>query len=170
MPRKKRISGVEIETPLTELEKAVLTYAFFHGLDIGSLWELLNPGRSSTSDVGMRKMRSRMRNNQKYIDYIEQLKVIEQSKLEKAVAKTGVEKVGEVDFTDISQFIAYLNNQANVLEDEKDRQKYLSMLSDLLRFKESGNENNEEIMRFYTGINCPQCNLYLARKKEIGLK
>lgn len=167
MGRKKKVLGVEIESPLSELEEAVLTYAYFHGKDIGSLYELVYPDRQHLTGNAMNKARSLMRNDQRYLTYIEQLKVMDNAKFEKTAAKSGLQ-VGDVDFTDISQFIAYLNNQANVLEDEKDRQKYLAMLSDLLRFKESGTDKNDDIMRFYTTMTCKQCNLYLAKKKEIG--
>lgn len=62
----------------------------------------------------------------------------------------------EVNFTNISEFIAYLNTKANNLTDEKERQKYLQMLSDLLRFKDQDTKEND-IIRFYMPLKCCNC-------------
>ena len=71
-----------------------------------------------------------------------------------------------VDFTNSTEFIRYLNDQANTLTEERDRREYLKMLSDLLRFKESGSGQNTEIQRFYTPLTCQNCQLYKDAARE----
>ena len=72
-----------------------------------------------------------------------------------------------INFTDPSEFLQYLNNQANLLTDEKDKREYLKMLADLLRFKEGSKTGPDDIQRFYTPENCQNCALYLEQKRKI---
>lgn len=70
----------------------------------------------------------------------------------------------QIDFTDRNQFIKYLNQAVNGLQDDKQKTDYLKMLSDLLRFKESETGQENEIQRFYTPLICQNCVLYKAAK------
>lgn len=79
----------------------------------------------------------------------------------------GFFRKGAVNFTDKTQFINYLNNQINLIQDEKQRLDYLKILSDLLRFKEDSNKNTEDIQRFYVPLNCSNCCLYQEKQKEL---
>lgn len=64
-----------------------------------------------------------------------------------------------VNFQDLQEFLKYCENQANLLQDEREKQFYLKTISDLLRYKENDNATND-IQRFYTPIQCKDCILY----------
>lgn len=74
--------------------------------------------------------------------------------------------VTEIDFTDRNQFIKYLNQAVNGLQDDKQKTDYLKMLSDLLRFKESETGQDNEIQRFYTPLTCQNCALYRQEQQK----
>lgn len=104
-------------------------------------------------------------NDEIRIDTLVQKRLDEISKAEEKGVKTELNT--GIDFTDISQFIQFLNDQANILSDEKDKREYLKMLSDLLRFKEGSSDKDNDIMRFYVPMNCRECVLYTKAKKEM---
>lgn len=73
----------------------------------------------------------------------------------------------EVDFRDREQFLNFLNAEANRIKDGKTRLDVLKMLSDLQRMKEAENGKNGEIQRFYTPLQCRDCELYRKAKAKI---
>ena len=73
----------------------------------------------------------------------------------------------EVDFRDREQFLNFLNAEANRIKDGKTRLDVLKMLSDLQRMKEAENGKNGEIQRFYTPLQCRDCELYRKAEAEI---
>lgn len=73
----------------------------------------------------------------------------------------------EVDFRDREQFLNFLNAEANRIKDGKTRLDMLKMLSDLQRMKEAENGKNGEIQRFYSPLQCRDCELYRKAKGEI---
>ena len=75
-----------------------------------------------------------------------------------------------INFTNPVEFINYLNNQANTIQDEKTRREYLKMLADLLRFKDGSTGPDTEIQRFYTPQTCQNCMLYNLKADEISQK
>lgn len=155
---------------LTELDKAVITYAYFHGRDVGEMVFMsrdVDPFNSKREVV-----KSQFRNSATVKSYIDQLKAMDGIRL-RDMAKTmpdeqsDINALGGYDFTDIGQFIQFLNTQANNISEERDKREYLKMLSDLLRFKEAGQDKGQDIMRFYVGINCPECVLYKEAKEKL---
>lgn len=78
--------------------------------------------------------------------------------------------IKNINFTDPTEFIQYLNNQANNIQDEKTKREYLKMLADLLRFKETGNDPGNDIQRFYTPVTCKNCLLYNLKSDEMSKK
>lgn len=78
-----------------------------------------------------------------------------------------VQRAGEVDFRDREQFLNFLNAEANRLSDRKARLDVLKMLSDLQRMKEAENGKNGEIQRFYTPLQCSDCELYRRERAKI---
>ena len=72
----------------------------------------------------------------------------------------------EVDFRDREQFLNFLNAEANRIKDGKTRLDVLKMLSDLQRMKEAENGKNGEIQRFYTPLQCQECELYRKARAE----
>lgn len=80
-----------------------------------------------------------------------------------------VQRAGEIDFRDREQFLNFLNAEANRLSDQKARLDVLKMLSDLQRMKEAENGKNGEIQRFYTPLQCSECELYLKERAKIGI-
>lgn len=78
--------------------------------------------------------------------------------------------IKNINFTDPTEFIQYLNDQANNIQDEKTKREYLKMLADLLRFKETGNDPGNDIQRFYMPVTCQNCMLYNLKADEISQK
>lgn len=73
---------------------------------------------------------------------------------------------GDVDFLDRDQFLQFLSKEANATKDAKARNEILKMLSDNLRYKETGlHDQTNDIQRFYTPIKCKECPLYKAAKE-----
>lgn len=66
----------------------------------------------------------------------------------------------EVNFLNRDEFLQFLNERANQITDDKQRNDILKMLSDNMRYKESENQENAEIQRFYTPILCENCEIY----------
>lgn len=156
---------------LSEVDKAVITYAYFHGKDVGEMVFLSRKADpfNTKRDVVM----SQFRNSATVKSYIDQLKAMDAIRLRDLAKKMpdadkDITELGGYDFTDIGQFIQFLNTQANNISDERDKREYLKMLSDLLRFKEAGQDKGQDIMRFYVGINCPECALYKEAKEKLG--
>lgn len=64
------------------------------------------------------------------------------------------------NFLDRDEFLQFLNDRANEIQDDKLRNDILKMLSDNLRYKDSERDENNEIQRFYTPVNCENCEIY----------
>lgn len=71
-----------------------------------------------------------------------------------------VQGVASVNFLDRDEFLAFLNEKANEITDDKLRNDYLKMLSDNMRYKEADREAENEIQRFYTPQTCETCIIY----------
>lgn len=94
-------------------------------------------------------------------------KAVENYKEGKERAEQGETLSETTNFLDRDEFLAYLNKQANRIQDEKTRNETLKMISDNLRFKDMEKENgeSEEMRRFYTPMICEECPLYVRCKK-----
>ena len=67
----------------------------------------------------------------------------------------------DTDFLDRDEFLKFLNDRANDRQlDDKTRNDILKMLSDNLRYKDADKNEIEEIQRFYTPVNCKDCEIY----------
>ena len=66
----------------------------------------------------------------------------------------------ETNFLDRDEFLQFLNTRANQTTDDKLRNDILKMLSDNLRYKDTERDENNEIQRFYTPVNCVNCEIY----------
>lgn len=64
------------------------------------------------------------------------------------------------NFLDRDEFLKFLNERANKITDDKLRNDILKMLSDNLRYKDSDNNEVQEIQRFYTPKTCENCEIY----------
>lgn len=75
-----------------------------------------------------------------------------------------------VNFLDRDEFLQFLNDKANSIQDDKLRNDILKMLSDNLRYKDSERDENNEIQRFYTPQTCENCVIYQRCKGCDGCK
>ena len=164
---------------LTLVEKAVITFAYYNNMVTKGWTDLYTASHDCStferkSSIG--ETASRWKHSVPVQGYLAAVKAADEKRTQKKarmVAASAIseadesgEKVtpatlgGGTDFTDVNQFIQFLNIQANNLADEKDKREYLKMLSDLLRFKEGAADKDMDIMRFYTPLNCKDCDLY----------
>lgn len=167
---------------LSDLEKAALLWGFYtttKGSKWAQMFNLCHPDSKAKEGVSKRNVISDWRNKPAVVSYWEGLQASEDNRVESRVrselAKYRSEEGerptanalldGIRDFTDVNQFIAYLNAQANTLTDEKDKREYLKMLSDLMRFKE-GSQQDQDIMRIYMPLRCSECPLYKKEKAK----
>jgi hypothetical protein len=117
--------------------------------EICSLWERLNENESASSAIRFGALDATGESDNSKADSIDLLQPL------------------EVDFRDREQFLNFLNAEANRIRDGKTRLDVLKMLSDLQRMKEAENGKNGEIQRFYTPLQCSECELYRKAKVEI---
>lgn len=145
---------------ITLQEKAAVCWAVFEGIREWVKVFRLAHGLPEGEEVASRRVKEWKR-SARITNYIATVRarsgIYEGADVEKVNI---VPDDGRVDFTDRDQFIDYLNRQINTLGDDGTKTKYLQMLSDLLRYKESRPEGENEIQRFYTPITCSECNLY----------
>lgn len=66
----------------------------------------------------------------------------------------------KTNFLDRDEFLQFLNDKANSIQDDKLRNDILKMLSDNLRYKDTERDENNEIQRFYTPVTCENCEIY----------
>lgn len=66
---------------------------------------------------------------------------------------------GNVNFLNPDEFLKFASQKANEIQDEKDRREYLKMIANLMNYKDSDREETE-IQRFYTPVNCQECEIY----------
>lgn len=170
---------------LSDLEKAALLWGFYTTPDKskGSKWmqmfDLCHPGKEYSTLISKRNVVSDWRNQPAVVSYWEGLQAAEDNRVESRVRSelaklggegerpTATELVDKIrDFTDVNQFIAFLNEQANTITEEKDKREYLKMLSDLMRFKE-GSQQDQDIMRVYMPLRCLECALYKKEKAKV---
>lgn len=161
------MAGVKRRVELSPTEKAAIALAWVNG---NESWEgpfriafpKRKPLKSAVSiwknDVLVQRYYREI--NEKYEERIKKEAEIRRENEKKGIANGETESV---NFTSLEQFLAYANSKANLMEDEKDRQFYLKTIADLMRFKEGSQDKDQEIMRFYTPLQCRECPLY---KKE----
>ena len=106
------------------------------------------------------------------------LKYILESKLDEEVKKAVRERENEkmkgstrskeeVNFLNLDEFLAFANDQANKITDEKERRSWVEMIGKYMNFKE--NDEETEQIRAYTPLICSDCPLYQEAKKGITL-
>lgn len=156
-------------------EKAALTYGYFNNIKSWRILFDLCHKYEGSSENGHAVNTTKWKKDEAVQRYWAELKAIDEVRISQQVEirlakiekEGGIHSTDGVDFTDMAQFITYLNAQANTISDERDRREYLKMLSDLMRFKESGQRKDDDIHRFYTPLQCGQCPLY--KKEEDAL-
>lgn len=166
-------------TELTKQEKAALAYAYFE--NVTNAQEIFALGHdmskySSNPDVA-RNRANEWRRSASVMDYYRTLESKIEHRIKSEVdAQLKVARTdptytpGTVDFTNLDEFFAYANKQANIIEDEKDRQFYLKTIADLMRFKEGSQDKNQDVQRFYTPLLCRDCPLHQEAEAKLEQK
>lgn len=100
----------------------------------------------------------------RYILSLKEKKIREDERAMRETETTEGTTVGKfnekTNFLDRDEFLQFLNDRANQIQDDKTRNDILKMLSDNLRYKDTERDENNEIQRFYTPINCENCEIY----------
>lgn len=161
---------------LTELERAAIIFHIFGGCkDRKILYQIangenkVNKLKPSSLDV-MCGNWYRSHKIQSAIKYFESLKQENEKEIIKnylsgieteATKETKENTPNEnTNFLDRDEFLQFLNDRANQITDDKLRNDILKMLSDNLRYKDTERDENNEIQRFYTPVNCENCTIY----------
>lgn len=64
----------------------------------------------------------------------------------------------DVNFLDPEAFLAFANQKANEITDEKERRAYLEMIAKLMNYKDK-EEGETEVLRAYLPLQCYSCEL-----------
>jgi hypothetical protein len=91
-------------------------------------------------------------------DYINSLETVQDTETIERIKKS--QDTDKTNFLDRDEFLQFLNDRANEIQDDKTRNDILKMLSDNLRYKDTERDENNEIQRFYTPVVCSDCSIY----------
>lgn len=157
---------------LTPMEKAAITYCYFHRCrSWREPYMMCHPDCDQLNPDYYQSYVSSWKNSPKVREYYASLEATEIVRIRemRTECKTEIEdNSGHTDFTNVNEFMSFLNSQANVISDEKDKREYLKMIADLMRFKEGSAEKDNEVMRFYTPVICRQnCPLYAEAQAKL---
>lgn len=107
--------------------------------------------------------RAEIERNLKALIDEERQKAIEEYKASGETATTEKKKekakTQSVDFLNPDEFLKFANQQANEIQDEKERREYLKMIANLMNYKDTDAEQ-VDIQRFYTPVVCESCEIY----------
>ena len=164
---------------ITKSEKAAL---YFHLIEGCNDWQLIYSiavgvdRYNSLTDKTKQTNASRWKKSHKIQKAVEELSAILNTKKDTIIKNYLLENSGEeietaekllkkrngksTEFLNRDEFLQFLNDRANEVQDDKLRNDILKMLSDNMRYKESETEGENEIQRFYVPLSCDSCEIY----------
>lgn len=175
---------------LNDLEKAALLYKFYNGVkSFEPAFILSHPERAQRVTANsLKTLVSAWKRSPEVQNYLQDLNLTDKARAARITGQrnttsnrttdnetrrdeTGKEEKGIfpddfTNFQNVQEFLNYCTNQANRLTDEKERQFYLKMISDLMQYKETDKGQND-IQRFYTPLQCSNCPLYKEGEKKL---
>ena len=86
--------------------------------------------------------------------------------IEEPVVKNKRRKSNDVDLRSKDGIIDALSDQLKFATDPKTKADIIMKTADLQRMKQDDNKDEEELVHFYSPLNCPSCNLYIAERKR----
>lgn len=157
---------------LTDTEKAAIYYYVATNCDDRSLIYKLAKGAdkfNKLKDSSKRQSISKWFNLPEVVERIK-FETYNQEKTKREEAEkykivgetetTQAQSLEAVNFLNRDEFLKFLNERANQITDDKQRNDILKMLSDNMRYKEAENQEQTEIQRFYTPLDCTKCEIY----------
>ena len=63
-----------------------------------------------------------------------------------------------INFLNLDEFLKYANNQANNIQDEKEKRAWVEMIGKYMNFKES--DEQEQQIKAYLPVVCSDCEIY----------
>ena len=67
-------------------------------------------------------------------------------------------KSEDTNFLNLDEFLKYANNQANNIQDEKEKRAWVEMIGKYMNFKES--DEQEQQIKAYLPVVCSDCDIY----------
>ena len=168
---------------LTEIEKAALTYKYYNGVKSFEPAFILSHPEKKLKPDSLKSSVSHWKNSPEVQNYLTELAARDKIRLQNYINSTrtndndkqpGTEANAEttgpetnggtfsgswINFRDINEFLKYCEAQANRITEEKDKQQYLKMIAELMRFKEQ-DKTTGDLQRFYVPLQCSKCPLY----------
>lgn len=161
---------------LTELEKASICFHVFGGCKDRKILFTIAEGEKRVNKLKENSLKVTINNwynSHKIQEGIKFYKTVQDHSKQEIIKEyldsleteptnrtTKNEVIEKTNFLDRDEFLQFLNDRANEIQDDKLRNEILKMLSDNLRYKDTERDENNEIQRFYTPVTCENCAIY----------
>lgn len=161
---------------LTENEKAAICYHIFGGCKDRTILFTIAEGENRVKNLTPGSLKTTANNwinshrIQTGINLYKALKLQERENIineyksnqetEPGNGKGKIEDFTKTNFLDRDEFLKFLNDRANEINDDKLRNDILKMLSDNLRYKDSDSSDENTQIKAYLPIICQDCEIY----------
>ena len=88
----------------------------------------------------------------------ERRKAVEEAQNEETKPTRRPTETEGINFLNLDEFLKYANNQANNIQDEKEKRAWVEMIGKYMNFKES--DEQEQQIKAYLPVVCSDCEIY----------